>query len=151
MNPVRREKIMLRFSVFTASLFAAFWGIWYYIAGEIPMGLYPEWFSLDIPLSRWTDVLAGPIYTVMVVMALSIYKDKDRQDKVSPLDGPLCIATFCGICLGACIGLLYSLIFGLALALFIFSSITLVGGLIVALIKLIPQFSRWLVAAEQQA
>lgn len=66
----RRIKLMTEWSVATAALIAGFWGTWYFIAGSIPIiGSIPNG---PLAISRWWDVFLGPIYSIAIILLLSI-------------------------------------------------------------------------------
>ncbi|MEK7494102.1 MAG: hypothetical protein AAB630_03025 [Patescibacteria group bacterium] len=60
----RKIKLMVRWSILTAALIAAFWGVWYLVAGSVPV-------TQLFAISRWWDILLGPIFAVVFVFLLT--------------------------------------------------------------------------------
>ena len=78
----RRIKIMLRFSFISAALIALFWTAWYLTVGSVPMvQLFGEHlkFSVSPPVSRWWDILIGPIWSVILVCLFTSEKTDQKK------------------------------------------------------------------------
>ena len=68
----RRKKLMVRLSIVAAGVIALFWGIWYWITGEVPVitetVIIPSLsYSLPLKISHWWDVLEAAIWTVILI------------------------------------------------------------------------------------
>jgi len=77
-----RTKLMLRWSLVTGGLIALFWAIYYLIAGSVPTVTsikMTETWTLSSPLgiSRWWDILIGPIWSIIIIYLLTKFKDED--------------------------------------------------------------------------
>jgi len=73
---MRKQKLMIRWSILTACLVAMFWTIWYLIAGYVPVvasiKITPNWvYVLPFNISRWWDVLIGPIWSTTIIFLLT--------------------------------------------------------------------------------
>jgi len=152
---------MLRWSLVTGGLIALFWAIYYLIAGSVPTVTsikMTETWTLSSPLgiSRWWDILIGPIWSIIIIYLLTKFKDED-DDLVVGLGAGLVAGLGVGLGAGLVADLGVSLVVGLGVSLVAGLvaglGISLVVGLVVglgvglgALIKFIA--SQWLMAKE---
>ncbi len=116
MNKERRNRLMFRWSLVTAGAIALFWGIWYLIAGSVPTPSDAGWFGWKPPLiSRWWDILIGPIWSIAMIWTLRPTPEKDEKSiwLETFLTG-LLFGQFGGLVGGLVAGLLQGLICGLA-------------------------------------
>ena len=126
MEKVKREILMWRWSAITAGLIACFWTIWYVIAGQVPtltnVKMTTDW-TIDLPfeISRWWDVLIGPIWSIIIISIFTNEKVRKNKDLVF------------GLAFGLVFGLVFGLAFGLALGLAFTLGAGLVFGLVVGL------------------
>lgn len=139
-----KEKTMaLRWSLLSAGLIALFWTIWYLITGDVPeVTSLDLWASIEIELpfaiSRWWDVLLGPIYTLT---AIFIWLQRESL-------GILLILLAAYTVFGILVGLITGLIYGLTLALFIL--IFPISPIVGRLIGTMSQAAwRWLTAEDK--
>jgi len=102
MNTKRRNTMVLRFSIFTGVLIGLYWLIFYLVEGYVPVVSTMEiesWsFEIHFAVSRWADILIGPIGSVIVIWqyAKTASKTVSRNILISGLG----------------LGLAYALIFG---------------------------------------
>lgn len=83
METSRKVKMMFRFSLVSAALIALFWTAWYMVAGSVPevqsiggnQGLY-----FAIPISRWWDILIGPIWSVALILIFTSERITQDED-----------------------------------------------------------------------
>ena len=72
MNPARRRKLAFRWALFALALDAAYWGIWYAVAGSVPTSTFPTFGLLHLPdqlhVSRAWDCAVVPF-----AMACTVY------------------------------------------------------------------------------
>ena len=114
MEKERKYKLMWRWSLITAGTITLFWTIWYLVAGQVPVvtsiKMTPEltW-QLPFGISRWWDILIGPIWLIMLIL---IFTSRERKKYICFIVGAAC-------------GLIYGLFFSPAVG--------LVAGLIVAM------------------
>lgn len=78
----RQYKLMFRWSLLTTGLIALFWTIWYLIAGSVPtitsIKMTDTWtYFLPFGISRWWDILIGPIWSTIIILLLTTFKVKD--------------------------------------------------------------------------
>jgi hypothetical protein len=146
MNPARRNTLMLRWSVVTAGAIALFWGVWYLVNGSVPVvtsiPLTPKinW-NLPFGISRWWDVLLGPLYSVILIDLFSdimgrfsnkIERENLTLGVVLGLIAGVAFGLVLGLgCAGLVIGLGFELSLSLAATLY---TVDLAHGLLVGLI-----------------
>jgi len=138
---MRKQKLIIRWSIVTACLIAAFWAIWYLIVGKIPVGtnvsITP---SYTLPgISRWWDVLIGPVWSTIII-SIIFKEQKENNDDLTfglaftglvlKLFAGLALGLFAGLALGLFAGLVSGLVFGLVFGL----TTGLVSGLVFGLI-----------------
>jgi len=88
MTPRRKNKLMFRWSIFSAILIALFWIIWS-VFGEVPSVDKIKWtdnilepdsyIHLPLSISRWFDILVGLLYSVLIVNL--VYWAKSKKNK----------------------------------------------------------------------
>ena len=145
MTKERRNKLMFRWSVFSAALIAAFWIVWYFTTGSVPVVESIKWTEtsqLELPLavSRWFDVLLGPVYSILIVGIFYRVGNLDlspagKKDAFSVLVIGLALGLTFGLAFSLVVGLGFGglvadLTFGLAIAGLV---VTLVVGLVIGL------------------
>jgi hypothetical protein len=163
---------MLRWSLVVGGLIALFWVIYYLIVGSVPtvtsIKMTETWtMSLPFGISRWWDIMFGPIWSIIIIYLLTKLKGKD-DDLVAALVVGLGVSLIVGLVAGLTVGLGaglgVSLIFGLAAGLGVSLIVGLGAGLgvsltvglgaglifgLVALIKLIwAKVGNWFMAKE---
>src|SRR3990167_3002219 len=150
MTPNRRNKLMFRWSLFSAGLIALFWLIWS-MFGEVPSVDKIKWMDnvsqpdtyihLPFSISRWFDILFGPIYSALIVNFVYWAKnrDKSRYDNlVTDFVIGLVVGLGFGLASGLVVGLGFVLGFGLAVGgLVVGLGFGLASGLVVGLVYLI--------------
>jgi len=141
MNKIRRNKLMFRWSLVTAILIALFWVIYYFIIGSVPVvtEIQIESFTLLFPfggISRWWDILIGPIYSVIIFYIIYNIDYLEKTD-TSNLEKPYIIITINDYLLGLICSLIGGLIIGLIIGLICSLISILISILILKLIKLI--------------
>jgi hypothetical protein len=114
-----RYTLMFRWSVASTAAIALFWTGWYFINGPVPVvsefQMSQKWvISFPFALSRWWDVLLGPISAVTVV---SFFSSKYYCDYKENLDTGLGVGLGAGLGVGLAGGLVFGLTFGLAFGL----------------------------------
>lgn len=112
----KTQTLMFRWSIVLSALIAMFWGIVFYVDGIIPhittISLTNQW-SLMLPfhVSRWFDILLGPIGSIVFVTAYTESKKRNHEDLFFiALMGPLCLGLFVGLDSGIIMGLIIGLI-----------------------------------------
>ena len=131
MSKERRNILMLRWSVFSTTIIAIVWLVWYFVFNGIPQTQiqFQKTWDWDLPfdnppfLSFLSYVLIGPIYTISLLF--SIFKVKQNPEN------ELMIAIWTGIFMGLLTSAFYVLGVYSALAMSIFSFI--VYGFIVGM------------------
>ncbi len=107
MDSSRKLQLCLRWSVVAAGLIAAFWTIWYLATGEVPVvssiKMTEEWtYVLPVKMSRWWDILIGPIWATSLILIFSSKKINSDDELVF------------GLASGLAFGLAFGLVSGLA-------------------------------------
>src|SRR3990167_9074939 len=168
MTKERRNKLMFRWSVFSAALIAAFWIVLYFTTGSVPVVesitcIGTVQLELLFALSRWFDVILGPIGSVIFVFLFYRVENSDLDSTnkegliLGLIAGPafglvfglvfgLAFGLVFGLIAGLIAGLIVGLIFGLIAGLIVGLIAGLIAGLIVGLIALVRPLSRWLSA-----
>ncbi len=99
MTNERKTRLVRRWAFLTGGSFALFWTTWYFAVGSVPA---------PFTISRWWDVLLGPIYsTVFIILAVSA-----EDSPMDPLDFCM-VGLMSGLCLGGLAGLAVGMGFGL--------------------------------------
>jgi hypothetical protein len=116
----RKKKLMFRWSLVSAGAIALFWGIWYLATGSVPevksIKMTPDWIiTLPFGISRWWDVLMGPIWAIIITQSLDKIKDEDAL--AFGLIFGLIFGLVCGLASGLVCGLAFGLASGLAFGL----------------------------------
>lgn len=106
----RKCKLIFRWSFVTAGLTAAFWVIWYLIEGEAPISTV-EMLSKSFSLSRWWDILIGPVWSTIIILVMT--SERFRNDE----DHPIFVCSVICLFFGLGVGLIFGLINGLITAL----------------------------------
>lgn len=146
------RQLMFRWSLVTGGLIALFWAVYYLIAGDVPVvisiKMTKEWIiTLPFGISRWCDILIGPIYSIFLILLFTNKKLKEGHD----LRFHIVSGMIMGLFMGAFGGLVSDLASNLFLVLFFilfFSSILgFVLGVNSGLVSgLISGFSSFLVS-----
>lgn len=78
----RPNRLIILWSLATAGLITLFWWIWYLIAGSVPIVT-----SYVLGISRWWDILLGPIFSTIIVLLLThpSAKQGDKKDLIKDL------------------------------------------------------------------
>lgn len=118
---------MIRWSILSACLIALFWTIWYFVNGEVPVvtsiKINDQWsIALPFPMSRWWDVLIGPIWSVAIITIFKFVKQQYKSDDmvlvfVVGLGAGFSSGLIFGLGFGLIFGLVFGLVFGLGLGL----------------------------------
>lgn len=97
-----RMKYTAKWSIFTAAVFALFWGIWYAAAGSVPNAPLRllKIIGVNNPphISRWWDVLQGPFWTYLLLRWRG--ETKLQNFFSTDLSTPWIINVFMGVILG---------------------------------------------------
>ena len=130
----KTKQLILRWSLVTGGLIALFWAIWYLITGEVPVvtsiKISSNWtYVLPFGVSRWWDILIGPIWSTIIILLLTSKKLKGDEDRIF------------GLVVGLGVGLIVSLGAGLGVGLIFSLGAGLIVGLVVGLIALIKVVS----------
>ena len=72
----KRLLLMWRWSLVSAALIALFWTVWYLVKGCVPessliTSVHVWSINLSFSVSRWTDVLIGPMWSIILVYLLT--------------------------------------------------------------------------------
>jgi hypothetical protein len=122
MTVERKIKLITRWSLVTAGLIALFWAIWYLVIGNVPVvtsiKMTPDWvIQLPCGISRWWDILIGPIWSTIIILIITSEKIRKDEDLVVSL----------------VVGLAAGLVFGLGVGLVVDLAVGLVAGLVFGL------------------
>ncbi|MDI6733883.1 MAG: hypothetical protein QMD50_00080 [Patescibacteria group bacterium] len=100
-------------------------------------------YELPFTLSRWLDILIGPIYSCIFIFIFTNKKIQKNEDLTFSLAVGLALGLAFGLVLGLAVGLVLGLAFGLTAG--------LTAGL-ATLIKLIfsSRFKNWLLAEDKK-
>lgn len=139
--------IILRWSLLINGLIALFWIIWQAVFGSVPevnsINITPAWnYALPFGLSRWWDILAGLIWSGLIIK-ISLIKEFADHDNLQTglIISVVFTLTFC-LVLGMLVVLFNTVAFGFAKSAFmglIFGLDTsLVVGMLFGLIFSIP-------------
>jgi len=123
MQTTRKLELIALLSMVTAILIALYWGIWYLLTGEVPVASpVSDWApQLNSRISRWWDVLIGPIGSVAFVLMCTSKKTQKDNLSARLLSG-LAQGLICGVLgetifdglLGTGFSLDFAMTFGLA-------------------------------------
>lgn len=132
----RRVQLMCRWSLVTGVIIALFWGVWYLINGSVPtvtsVRITPDWtIQLPFAISRWWDVLIGPLWSVMLILILTNKRIWDNED----LKAGLVFGLVYGLAFGLAFGLALGLFVGLAFGLFVGLALGPIAGLAFGLVS----------------
>ncbi len=155
MKTKRRFTLIWRWSLVTAGAIALFWAVWYLIFNEVPSTqsvfiLPPDNIRLPFEISRWWDILIGPIWSSIFILLILRKYETDIKALFSIFWG---LSLLLGILSGLAEGLLYlGLYLGVALAFGLFV-IAIVIALALAILftdlfpnSIWPRVKRWLLA-----
>jgi len=136
---MKRKKMIVRWSIVTTGLIALFWAIWYLVAGKVPVvasiKVNLDWiYILPFGLSRWWDILIGPIWSVVGILLLTSQTLKEDED--------LFVGLLFGLGFGLVFGLGFGIVIGLVVGLIISSAVS-VGFSLVVLAKWIASTNFW--------
>ncbi|GMQ94942.1 MAG: hypothetical protein BMS9Abin13_052 [Patescibacteria group bacterium] len=126
----RQVKFTVRWSVASAVAIALFWAVWYFMNGSVPVvheihiakGLA---YTLPFEISRWWDILLGPIYSIVLVLLLTSLEAK--RDEVI-------VSLAFGLIFGLGFSLISGLVFGLGFGLIHSLGFILIFSLIISMI-----------------
>lgn len=149
MDNSRRMKLVWRWSACVVCLVAMFWGVWYLIAGNIPIittdtvakiAWTPNW-TLQLlsrfPVSRLWDIPLSAVVTAMIVLTATsktMLLFLNKADKIHPI---LCISLLIFLLGSLMPFVLYCVGFGLVIGPIIGPIPSFVGGLIFVLVTLL--------------
>ncbi len=127
----RTRQLFIRWSIVTGGFIALFWMIWHLIVGEVPtitnVKMTVDWiYVLPFGISRWWDILIGPIWSTIIILLLT-NEGLKRQDE--DLDFGLAILLIIGLVGGLIIGAIIGLTLGLTVVLPLFLLIGIASGL----------------------
>lgn len=132
---------MVFWSLISAGAIALFWTIWYFVTGSVPVVKKIQFannLTLNLPfgISRWWDVLIGPIWSISIVAWWT--KIKDHKDVIDILFIELIAGGFFGLFFGLIHGLDFGMTVGMAvviaMGLIFLSFFEIIYGLIAGLI-----------------
>jgi hypothetical protein len=132
-----RYKLVFRWSLASAAAIALFWAGWYLIQGSVPVVTelrFSEKFVYHLPvvMSRWWDVLLGPIYSMAVIYIITANHDVKEVYGLA-LGSGLLYGLMFGFVLGVIFGFGYKLNFGLTGGLIFGIGYGLVVGLVLGI------------------
>jgi len=129
--------MIVRWSIVTTGLIALFWAIWYLVAGKVPIvtsiKVSLDWTCiLPFGLSRWWDILIGPIWSIIGILLLNSQTLKEDED------------LFVGLLFGLGFGLVFGLGFGLVVGL----AVGLIVSMIVSMGISLIFFFKWMASTN---
>ena len=135
---MRERRMALQWSIVTAGLIALFWAIWGLINGSVPVvtsiRMTGNWtLALPFGISRWWDILIGPIWSTAVVFLVTNKRVKEDRDLTYGLILGLAFGLALGLAFGLVVGLGFGLVGGLVFGLALGLGFGLVGGLVFGL------------------
>ena len=123
MTDERRKKLCISCSLLSAGSIAIFWTVYYLITGSVPAET-KAWMvfgniSLHFGISRWWDILGGPIWTTILILHFTNEKNVMSPRSIIAMGIALgisiiTVATSGFICGLIVFGIIYGLIFWLA-------------------------------------
>ena len=135
MEAPQRTRLLSRWFVLTAGLTALFWTVVWMIVGTVPVvrdiPMTEAWtIRLPFGISRWTDVLALPIFVTAILWTATHPWFREDDDRTEALVVGLVVGLGFGLVVGLVSGLVVGLGFGLVVGLitglkFIFQKRTL--------------------------
>ena len=142
MTKKRRNKLMFRWSVFTAALITIFWTVWYFNTGSVPVVESIQWaensyINLPVALSRWFDILLGPLYSISFISVLYWIKGTDNKDLVFVLVCSLAFALAISLIVVAASVPVFGLVIGVVSGLMCLLACGIVVGLIIGPVSVI--------------
>ena len=136
----RKLKLMWRWSLVSGAAIFIFWFIYYLITGSVPeVGSIKITktltYGLPFPVSRWWDVLIGPIWSSVLVLLSTSSKIKEDDDLflTAGLAAGLGFGLAAGLGFGLAVGLVVSLTVGLVVSLTVGLVVSLTVGLAAAI------------------
>src|SRR3989338_8135811 len=132
MENERTFKLVVRWSFLSAVLIALFWTVWYVVNGDVPVVTHikitDEYnYLLPFRISRWWDILIGPIFSILVILLVTSKQIHDEEIAfglifrlASGLVHGLIFRLASGLILLA-FGIVFVLAFGLASGLILFA------------------------------
>lgn len=112
-----RYTLMFRWSIATAAPVALFWAVWYLVNGSVPISSIASFYGIPIPftISRWWDVLTGPIVSILVVLlSRPIFEAEGEEVVASGLIFSLGWGFIAGVGKGIVVGIVVGIIVGIA-------------------------------------
>lgn len=104
----RKRNLAVRYSVMSAGFIAGFWTTWYFTGGSVPV-------SQLFALSRWWDVLLGPLFSFVFVFLLTNDWIEERALMPSFASDFFGVSLICSPFLGLVFGLEVGFITGMIL------------------------------------
>ncbi|MDD3774015.1 MAG: hypothetical protein PHW50_01920 [Patescibacteria group bacterium] len=144
---MKNWKMIYRWSIFTSSLTALLWTIYYLIAGNVPTVEIPINFndpSIVISVSRWWDILIGPICSIIIILIWAKRDELESNDYAELITFFIVLLGLIGIIWGAGISLIGLTIIGVIFV--AISSIIIILSLLFIIIFLIinSKLGKWL-------
>lgn len=146
MEKERKIRLMWKWSVRVDGVIGLFWLVWYSITGSVPsiigIKMTNNWIiQLPFKISRWWDILIGPIWSIILILTFTSKKIRKKHDFMPGLQGELLLGMIVGLLFGLgagiesglILGLLIGLMLGLILRLIIRDGYELLPGLVVGL------------------
>lgn len=111
----RKMRMAWRWSAVTATVIALFWAVWYWVAGSVPVTtsikIIEAWtINLGFGISRWWDILIGPIWSTIIILFFTSEKIKEieeNKDSSFDLSTGLVIGLFTGLGASLVIGMVF--------------------------------------------
>lgn len=143
MDSKRKKKLIFRWALVSTGAITLFWTIWYLINGSVPVvtevKITEDWiYILPFGISRWWDVLAGPICSSLFILLVTNKRITENNNLVTGLG----VGLFFGLGVGLSVGLVVSLGVGLIVGL----GVGLAAGLAAGLVAYLVFGIKWLIA-----
>jgi len=106
----KKLQLVFRWALVSALAIAAFWVIWFLVAGSVPEAtsliLTHGWnYTLPFGVSRWWDIITGALWSAVLVSIVTTEKDRNKLFGLDLLQS-VCAYMIGGIVIGLLVGLI---------------------------------------------
>lgn len=140
-------KRMFRFYLVSAIVVALSMGYQLFFQGDIAVVTKIFGYQLPTGISRWWDVVFGPVWVSLIVLALSQMQVKEGR-KITERYAILVFSVTSSFFISFLYGLTYGFMLGLVVGLVVFAACLVFGFIVVFAIKYISILWDWLIVKE---